>query len=86
MNPSRKRFRQDFVSVAEESNRSLVAESCVVARLGDERDQAFVNVGQGFSCVEHSHEGFEKIRRDFLCAFMKEFHGDAVMSGRLSFR
>jgi hypothetical protein len=57
----------------------------VVAKLGNERDQAFVNVGRGFSRIEHCREGLEKIRRDFLRSFVEEFHGDAIVSQRLSF-
>ncbi len=58
----------------------------MIARFGNERDQAFVDEGQGFSHFEHSRDGIEKIRRDFLCTFVEEFHGDAIVSGRLSFR
>ncbi len=58
----------------------------MISRFGDEHDQTFVNVGRCFSCVKHCHEGLEQVRRDFLGTFMKKFHGDPIMSRRLSFR
>jgi hypothetical protein len=78
-------FRQDIVSAVEEGDPSSCL-ACVVAEFRNERDQACIDEGRGFSHFEHSCEGIKNVRCDFLCAFVEEFHGDAVVSGRLSFR
>ncbi len=86
LNPSNEHFSQDFVRATQKHDWSLIVESGVVSKLGDESYHAFVDVGQGFPGVQHRCEGFEEHRRDFIYALLEKFHWDAILPGRLTQR